>query len=204
LVLSKQGKLVFHASAVDIHNMGVAFVGPSGRGKSTLAASFATSEFRFMTDDGLVLEGGAGGFTVNPSHPSIRLWADSEQALIAPGTSTAPAVEFTSKSRFLAGSGILFRDEPRPLHRVYFLGDGRANGLTIERLKASEALVEWVRHSFLLDIEEKPRLAAHFSEVARLADMPIHYRLDYPRRFEGLAAVRRAIVEHAMDETSAA
>ena len=197
LVLSKQGKLVFHASAVEVDNSAVAFVAESGRGKSTLAASFAMSGSRFLTDDGLVVEPGAQGFDVLPSHPSIRLWEDSEKALIAPGAATAPALHFTSKARFLAGDALPFCAEPRPLRRVYFLGDGSAADVAIQSMTATEALVEWVKHSFLLDVEEKPRLASHFDQVAKLARQPIHFRLDYPRRFEDLPRVRQAIVEHA-------
>lgn len=200
LVLSKLGKLVFHASAVEVADRAVAFAAESGRGKSTLAASFAVSGFRFLTDDGLVVETAGQGFDVLPSHPSIRLWADSEEALIAPGTQTAPALSFTSKSRFLAGDEVRFCDQSRPLRRVYFLGDGSASAPTFQRLSPAEALVEWVKHSFLLDVEEKPRLASHFDQVAKLANQPIHYRLDYPRRFEDLVRVREAIVEHACDE----
>jgi hypothetical protein len=200
LVLSKLGKLVFHASAVEVAEGAVAFVAESGRGKSTLAASFAVNGFRFLTDDGLVLEPTADGYEVLPSHPSIRLWADSEAALIQPGTETAPAVSYTAKARFLAGEGVRFCDQPRPLRRVYFLGDGRAATLELHRLTPAEAVIEWVKHSFLLDIEEKPRLASHFDQVAKLANQLIHYRLDYPRRFEDLARVREAIVEHARHE----
>ena len=79
LVLSKLGKLVFHASAVEVPGGAVAFAAESGRGKSTLAASFAVNGFRFLTDDGLVLEPVADGYQVQPSHPSIRLWEDSEE-----------------------------------------------------------------------------------------------------------------------------
>ena len=61
LAFSRQLKLVLHASAVEMDNTAVAFLGVSGRGKSTLAASFSTSGFRFLTDDGLQLEPGAGG-----------------------------------------------------------------------------------------------------------------------------------------------
>jgi ABC-type multidrug transport system fused ATPase/permease subunit len=39
LALSQQGKLVFHASAVQIGAGAVAFMGPSGRGKSTAILS---------------------------------------------------------------------------------------------------------------------------------------------------------------------
>jgi len=70
-----------------------------------------------------------------------------------------------------------------------------------QRLSAAEALVEWVKHSFLLDVEERPRLASHFDQVAALANQPMHYRLDYPRRYENLARVRQAIVEHADNES---
>ncbi len=203
LALSKQGKLVFHASAVEIDDGAVAFVAVSGRGKSTLAAGFAISGYRFLTDDGLVLERCDEGYRVLPSHPSLRLWKDSEDALIPPGEETAPALEFTSKSRFLAGGRIAFCDQPRLLRRVYFLGDGSAAELVFQRMNATEALVEWVKHSFLLDVEEKPMLASHFDQVSRLANQPIHYRLDYPRRFEGLEQVRQAIVEHASCEDDA-
>ena len=201
LMLGKQGKLVFHGSAVEIADAAVAFVGASGRGKSTLAASFASSGFRFLTDDGFAVEVCDRGYQVLPSHPSIRLWEDSEEALIPPGTQTAPALEYTSKTRFLAGVDIAFCAQPRPLRRVYFLGDGSASGITFERMHAAQALVEWVKNSFLLDVEEKPLLASHFDEVAKLANQPIHYRLDYPRRFEDLARVREAIIEHATKES---
>ena len=202
LVLSKLGKLVFHASAVEIGGCAVAFVAESGRGKSTLAASFAVNGFRFLTDDGLVVEPGFDGFAALPSHPSIRLWEDSEAALVPPTARRAPPVHYTSKARFLAGEDLVFCTQPRPLRRVYFLGDGRAATLELQRLTPAEAVIEWVKHSFLLDIEEKPRLASHFDQVAKLANQPIHYRLDYPRRFEELARVRGAIVAHARSRDS--
>jgi len=201
LMLSKQGKLVFHGSAVEVADGAVAFVAESGRGKSTLAASFAINGSRFLADDGLVVEVSGHAYQVLPSHPSIRLWEDSEEALIPPGTQTAPALEFTSKSRFLAGDAIAFCDRPRLLRRVYFLGDGCSSEITFQRMNAAEALVEWVKHSFLLDVEEKPLLASHFDEVAKLANQPIYYGLDYPRRFEDLVRVREAITEHAKKES---
>lgn len=204
LALSKQGKLVFHASAVDFHGSAVAFMGESGKGKSTLAASFATSGFRFLTDDGLMVEACGSEYQAMPSHPSIRLWQDSEAALIFPDTPTAPALEFTSKSRFLAGETISFCDTPRPLRRVYFLGDGSAAAITFQRIKPSEALIELVKHSFLLDIEEREMLAAHFDELSDLASLPIYYRLDYRRRYEDLPAVRQAIIQHATQENEPA
>lgn len=200
LALSKMGKLVFHASVVEVGGNAVAFVGDSGRGKSTLAASFAINGFRFLTDDGMVIEAKDDGYLSLPSHPSIRLWKDSQEVLIPSGTETAPALDFTSKARFLAGKNIIFCDQPLPLRRVYFLGDGSAPKLIIQRMAAAEAFVEWVKHSFLLDVEEKTLLTGQFDQVSKLARQPIYYRLDYPRSFDQLAHVRQAIVEHSQAE----
>ena len=204
LMLSMQGKLVFHASAIEFDGAAIAFVARSGHGKSTLAASFALSGLRFLTDDGLVIEKTCSGYQVLPGHPSIRLWEDSEHALIPPGTEKAPALVFTSKSRFQAGKAIAFCAEPRPLRRVYFLGDGRVSAITIERMDAAKAMIEWVRNSFLLDVEKKSLLAAYFDEAANLANQPICFRLDFPRRFEALASVRQAIAQHATSEGGSA
>lgn len=198
-VLSKRGKLVFHASAVEVAGVAVAFVADSGKGKSTLAASFATRGFRFLCDDGLVLDEIEDGFQVMPSHASIRLWKDSQEALVGARAEIALPVQYTNKMRLMAGDGMAYCDQPRPLRRVYFLGDGSAPALTLQKLGASDALAEWMKHSFLLDLEEKSLLASHFDRLVVLASQPICYRLGFPRRFDALAAVREAIVAHIHD-----
>lgn len=197
LALSKQGKLVLHGSAVEVGGEGVAFIGASGRGKSTLAASFAANGFRFLTDDGLLVEPDGEEYRILPSHPSIRLWQDSEEALAVASVRKAPPVQFTTKSRFLAGGdGIIFCDQPRRLRRVYFLGEGVQAKVVFERVNPSGIVIELVKNSFLLETREHEWLAAHFDGLSILAGQPIFYRLDYPRRYEDLAQVRQAIVEH--------
>ena len=200
LVLSKRGKMVFHASAIEVAGVAAAFVGDSGKGKSTLAASFATNGFRFLCDDGLVLEHGEHGYEAMPSHPSIRLWDDSREALIGSTAQTAPPVEYTAKTRLIAGSGIKFCEQPRLLRRVYFLGDGCASALSVQKLGASDALAEWVKHAFLLDPDERHLLASHFDRLVALARAGIAYRLQYPRRYSALAEVRRAVIEQIHEE----
>ncbi len=197
LMLSTQGRMVFHASAVALDSGVAVFAGDSGRGKSTLAASFAIHGHAFLTDDGLMLEKRVDGYEVLPSHPSIRLLSDSTEALIDPATAVAPTVCYTTKSRFLAGEHVPFCDQVKPLRYVYFLGEGFVDSVSIKPLNPAQALIEWVKNSFVLDIEEQSRLASHFKQVVSLANMSINYRLDYPRRYEALAEVRSAIIEHA-------
>jgi hypothetical protein len=200
LALTRQGRLVLHGSAVGIDGHGVAFLGDSGMGKSTLAASFAVSGTHFLTDDGLLLEEDRGRPIIMPSHPSVRLWQDSEEALLPPGCDRAPAVSFTDKARLLAGPGIAFRREPAPLGCVYFLDNQEVSEVTISPMRPADALIAYVKNSFLLDINEQEQLSSHFDELARLAELPIHFRLDYPREYEQLPAVRQAIVRHAQNQ----
>lgn len=204
LILSRQGKLVFHASAVEFQGGALAFVAESGRGKSTLAACFAISGYRFLTDDGLKVETTRDGYQILPSQPSIRLWDDSHEELLDGDATTAPPMPFTSKTRFLAGVQIPHCDQARPLRRAYFLGDDLTQGISFRRLNEAEALIEWIKHSFLLDVEDRPMLGDHFDRVAQLANRMPCYHLNYPRRFEELGCLRQSILEHATCEDLAA
>ncbi len=204
LALSRQNRLVLHGSAVDIQGMGVAFLGESGRGKSTLAASFATTGKQFLTDDGLQLHWTSDGCRIVPSHPSVRLWADSEDALMPAATPRSAAVSFTSKARFLAGRQVPFCNESRPLRRVFFLCNGNVDTPIIKPLRPAQAAAELVRNSFLLDVEAREQLARHFEDITRLAALPICFSLDYPRLYDALPEVRRTIMRHTLGHWTAA
>jgi hypothetical protein len=196
LALSHQGNIVFHASAIEVGHGAIAFLGVSGRGKSTLAASFALNGFPFLTDDGLLLESSSqAGWLAMPSQPSIRLWEDSQHALVGAHAPAAPPLEFTSKGRFLSNEMLLHSDQPRILKCIYVLGDGSAGDPVLERMSPSGALIELVKHSFLLDIDERQMLATHFNELAALvAEVPC-VRLDYTRSFNTLDQVRTCVLD---------
>jgi hypothetical protein len=67
LTASLQGLEVFHAGAVVIEDVVVAVAGPSGSGKSSLAAALvASGAASFFTDDVLALEAGAFELTAFP------------------------------------------------------------------------------------------------------------------------------------------
>ena len=83
LALSRSGRLVLHASAVHIPRLGsVAFVGPTGCGKSTLAAALGLRGCQILTDDCLVVDQSEirkkkPGSMAVPGYPGLRLWRDS-------------------------------------------------------------------------------------------------------------------------------
>lgn len=202
LALARQGKFVFHGSAVDLGEFAVAFTGASGRGKSTIAASFARDGYPFLTDDALLLEPIGDAFSVVPSHPSIRLWGDSEREL-GGSARRAPAVSYTSKARLLAGGKLNFASDASPLRAVYCLGQGQANDITIARLGPSDSLMSLARHSFLADVEDPARLTQHLDRMALIANAVPFFHLDYPRDFGELPRVMSAIKAHALSLSSA-
>ena len=197
LLMSLKGDLVFHAGAVEVPGGAVAFLGESGRGKSTLTASFASEGCRFMTDDCLLLEQTPEGYVIKPSHASIRLWDDSLDAVVRHSATLAPSVQYTSKSRVLSDGELPYCSEPRPLRGMYFLGDKTgAQEVSIQALSPREALIELARNSFLLDIEMQDVIGRHFDELARMVSQPVFFRLDYPRDYAVLPRVRQAVLEH--------
>ena len=135
----------------------------------------------------------------SPKHPSIRLWADSQQALMSPDAQSAEPVDYTSKARFLANADLVYCPEPQAVHSLFFLGARECDDVRIEPLRPQAALVELVRHSFLLDIDERRMLATHFDEISRVANHGGLYHLDYPRRYNMLADLRRAIIDHSQE-----
>lgn len=202
LALNKDGKLVFHGSAIEIEDGAIAFLGASGRGKSTMAAAFAVRGHRFLTDDGLVIEpDGDGGFLALPSHPSIRLWADSQERLLHQAAPMAPALEYTSKGQFLSGEGLQFCDAAKPLRAAFFLGSGSVTTVSINRLSPAEAVMAWVEHSFLLDLEDHGLLEKNFKSVAEIIKSISCYRLDYPRAYEQLDQVVELVTSTLMHST---
>ena len=198
LVLDARGELVFHGSAVTMGSGAIAFLGASGLGKSTLAATFASQGGQFLGDDCLHCElDPSGACTVRPAEAAVRLWHDAAAALFAPERPTEPSVSYTSKMRFGSGGDLCHCDTAQNLDIVYFLENLGARDVTFRRLSGVEAHLAWVRHSFLIDPANGPALARHCDRVAGIAASIPAYALDFPRDFARLDQLTKAITAHA-------
>jgi len=205
LVLSRLGSLVVHASAVVAPEGAIAFVGSTGRGKSTLAASFALRGFPLMTDDCLLLEEAESGLVVTPSYPGARLWDDSIETLFEHAPRVSDVAHYTDKKRLALNDGqVHFCDNTVRLRRMYFLADPEKSvhpqAIEITPLAARAAFVELVSYSFKLDVDDRNVLEREFRLLDRVASLPMFYRLAYPHDFSMLPAVRQAILDHLRHE----
>lgn len=80
IVLHQRGLLPLHANAIEIDGAAVAFMGPSGIGKSTLADWFTRQAFRMVADDVCAIRMAGGVPMVEPGIPRLRLWEDALEA----------------------------------------------------------------------------------------------------------------------------
>jgi hypothetical protein len=198
LVLSSLGYLTLHASAVVARGQGVAFVGGTGAGKSTLAGSFSSAGFPILSDDCLVLERRGQILVASPAYPGLRLWPDVLGAL-GVGSGSTPVAHYTRKMRFAPGSsGLTYCAECVPLRQIYILSaedaDAVSGVVTTSLLSAREAFIELFKYTFRLDVRDRERLRQDLDRLTAVAASGVR-RLAFARDLARLAAVRQAVLE---------
>ena len=199
LALSRQGQPTFHASVVTVPEGAVAFLGKSGAGKSTLAAAFALDDAAFLTDDALIIDEIDNICTVRPSHASLRLWDDSVAAIVGDHISRGGPVSYTPKTRLLAGDTLNFRDRPERLVAAFVLRTQDSDKVSIKPLTGVERYMGWLNNSFLLDVEDRDLLSAHFEWTHRVSGNVPTFALAYPHDYGMLPDVRDTVRQHVLE-----
>lgn len=196
LIGNHLGGLFLHGSAVCLNSGAgaIAFLGDSRRGKTTLAGGFAKAGHPFLTEDTVELQPSGDTYAVQPTRPVLRLFTDSALHLL--GEAEA-APESSAKSALDAGEHLPFASRPAHLRAIYFLGPGEASGVSIDRLASPAALAELMRHAFILDVGDKPRLRGHFQRLGDLSVKVPCYLLDFPRIYEQLTLIVEQVADHA-------
>jgi hypothetical protein len=80
-LLSSAGRLVLHASAVEVDGAALGFVGFSGQGKTTVATLLCAEGYPLVTDDLLPVDPGPEGVTCTPAGIELRV-RDKVEALL--------------------------------------------------------------------------------------------------------------------------
>jgi hypothetical protein len=198
VVLSHLGKLVLHASACGTPQGVIAFMGTTGMGKSTLAASFGLRGYPVLTDDCLLVEEQGQQIVTVPSYPGLRLWPETVTALFDREPVLQRLAHYTDKKRLLFEQD--HADGPHFLRAIYVLVAPHnlqdTDGVTITPLTASEALLETVKHSFQLDITDRKKLGQAFRQYEGLAKSVPFFSLGFPREHALLPSVILSVLNH--------
>jgi hypothetical protein len=200
-VLCQMGNLVLHASAIRLDDgTGIGFLGDSGWGKSTLAASFANKEAQLITDDCLMLDFSNSGLTGIANYFGARLYDDSAAALFEQSHTTSSVAHYTDKKRInLSGSDNTVERKVK-LSALFVLNDPAEDSdvseVVITPMPGTSGLMAIIRQSFSLDVTDKRVNAKLFRLAGKLTSLGIGiFSLSYPRQHTHLTQVQNAVVD---------
>lgn len=193
-VVDHMGLLVLHAAAVRIGKSAILLMGESGRGKSTLAASFDMAGHALLGDDASVVSWIEEVPHVAAVYPSLRLLPDSVKALRQDLSSSAPVADYTSKRRLRTTSTDL---APLPLVAAYILSPpDDTEEISVRRASAADACMRFLENSFALDPTDSKRARARFEDAGALARSIPAFDFCYPRHYDRLPDTLQAIIDH--------
>lgn len=196
LVLSLSAT-VLHASAVVVGGELVAFTGPCGRGKSTIAASFAERGHAVAADDALVLRQQEDVVAGQPAYPGLRLWPDAG-GVFAAHVDTLAVSESSMKRRFAATAP--FDLAARRVAAIYSLGDGTAGAFDARPMSARETAMLLIAQGFRLEQRDPAALAREMDRACTLAACVRAFEVDYPRDFASRGTLVDQIVRHVREQ----
>lgn len=196
ILLHQRGRLVLHASAVEVDGGAVAFLGGAGWGKSTTAAALNARGYALVADDVIAIgPDGNGRPTLYSGFPQIKLWPEVAATL---GVEPEEMALLHPKLEKRAHRSIRkFSTQPLPLKRLYVLEDGES--LEVEPLKPQDALVELVRHSWCARVLREQETEEHFLQCVNLVKTIPVRRLTKPRSLPKLSELVRFVVDDAIN-----
>jgi hypothetical protein len=180
-LLHQRNTLVLHAGAIAVNGKSVVFSGPSGIGKSTLAAGFHQRGYPFLADDVCAITIADGHPAVIPGFPCLKLWADCLKRLDADrdelkGIRRGKGLE----KYFLPVENV--QAAPVPLQSVFILETTNTDTMEIVALKGGEKIDPLIGNTYrrrLLDGLGGTR--DHFTQCAAVAAKAAVYRTVRPR-----------------------
>jgi hypothetical protein len=191
----QRGITPLHASAIDVEDGCIAFVGGSGAGKSTLVATLARSGHEVITDDACFLQMGTNGdVQAWPGISRIRLFEDTVTALGFDG----PGVERQTYNKyFIPVPPPRNPTRPRRLRRVYQLYRVQRGAPELIRLHGAEAVEVLMQNVYPQGLAErlghKPHAFIACTTAAR--DVPV-FRFTRPWDFAALDRGTKMLEDH--------
>lgn len=124
ILFHQRRAIVLHASAVRVGDRAVLFCGPSGEGKSTLAAALCEAGHELVADDFCRIELREGAAPlVHPNGRQMRLWEDATEGLGIAGRRGAQ-VRAAIRKFYVAPRAVASR--PLAIGAIYALREARA------------------------------------------------------------------------------
>ena len=169
--LRLRGDYSLHASAVRFARGAVAFAGPHGAGKSTLAAALGRAGHAVVADDILRLTNHDGLWMAHPFGGILRLWPSGvktvfgDQELLEPITPT-----WDKRALPIGATGVPGVADALPLSAVVFLvGSDTESMPLLERLSPAASHARLAANSSAGHLQDRASRIREFHQVAAIA-----------------------------------
>lgn len=178
LVCHQLGLLPLHASAVALGKSAIAFCGPPGMGKSTLAAACVDAGASLVADDVLVVAiDPDNAVMARPGMPKMKLWRDALTALGR--TAEGLPRDWARAEKFHVPASHHLVVEPVRLEYIFMLDtDEHAGAGLATPLSGAAAVSELIQNTYRPEyLDLAARRSAHFAECVRLSGLTRIVRL---------------------------
>lgn len=192
-LIAHQGQLVLHAGALQTPAGAILFVGPSGRGKSTLVASFQGDATRVLGDDAVILTRRHGAIECEATYPSLRLYPDSLGAVFDAPPVTVSVAQYTTK-RSVQGLSRLM-NERSPVAAIFVLDKPGGDQVSVRRMRISDACMAFVEQSFSLNPTDTRCAQQRLHRASEAASTIPTFMLSFPRDFTRLPELRARVLD---------
>jgi hypothetical protein len=195
--LTLQGEEPLHATVLDLEGRALALLGPSGTGKSTLAAFLIAQGATLVTDDMLRLTFSHGRAFAHPGPHRLKLFEEAARHLLPRAVSDG-YFNVLSKKFMIdpVGTGQV-RHAPQPLAALFWLGESPiqqdSDDVSATRLSGLELMRVLTASAMDIRNYTPDRLARQLSFAERVARTLPAYALEYPRRYALLGEVAEQI-----------
>jgi len=178
-LLAMRGDLVLHAAAVQADAGAVVFCGPTGRGKSSLAAALGELGHPLLAEDGVAIDLEGGSPIAFPGARGVRMRSHDRNG---------PRTDLLDDP----GPG---EPAPRSVASVVLLS-ARGEKLDIEPLERAPALALLAPH--VVHSGGRPAIGAGFARLAKLLSTTPAFRATLPDDLDTLPAAAEGFLDSAI------
>lgn len=166
ILLHQLGRLVLHGNAVKMDNFAIAFLGPSGRGKSTTSLAMHKHGHPLLSDDILSIELDKNNPLLFSNFPRIKLWPEVIR-YFQEDPEIIPKIHLKTNKRYYTIQEN-FQNMKIPLKTIYSIE--KSVDSTIEEMKPQRALIELTKSSYCLRMFNKNELRKNLIQCAQIVN----------------------------------
>lgn len=173
ICLFQRGLFPFHASAIEVNNMGIGFTGASGMGKSTTATALSLRGYPLLSDDTTVIHTSKEDkIYITPSYPRVKLWEDALEVLDIKNEKVQLKGYSIKETRDKFGiiMNEQYLEKNVPLKAIYVLAKGDVNQFKMVEKKGLEKIQIIRNQSHKLEFIDGMNIQhQHFQQCTRIA-----------------------------------